>query len=136
MKQGRGVTDRDQSVGHRIRLARTLSGLTQSALGEEIGVTFQQIQKYETGVTRIAAERLQEIARALGQPVDWFFEDGASSEPSAGRIEPQTLALLASSEGVLLLTTFSRIRSAEVRRRVLALVLSVADSVDNDDQDR
>lgn len=135
MKQGRGVSGGDQIVGRRIRLARTLSGLTQSALGERVGLSFQQIQKYETGATRIAAERLQEIARALGQPVDWFFDDRTPSEPSGGRIDPKTLALLASNEGVLLLTTFARIGSPEVRRRVLALVMSVADWVDGDDQD-
>lgn len=65
----------DRHVGRRVRLRRTLLGLTQQELGEQIGVTFQQIQKYERGTNRISASRLWEIARVLKVPVAFFFED-------------------------------------------------------------
>lgn len=65
----------DRHVGRRVRLRRTLLGLTQQELGEQIGVTFQQIQKYERGTNRISASRLWEIARVLKVPVSFFFED-------------------------------------------------------------
>ncbi|WP_404380713.1 helix-turn-helix domain-containing protein [Caenispirillum salinarum] len=76
----------DRHVGRRVRLRRTLLGLTQQELGEQIGVTFQQIQKYERGTNRISASRLWEIARVLKVPVSFFFEDfqeGADTLPQS-----------------------------------------------------
>ena len=65
----------DVHVGSRVRLRRTMLGISQEKLGEHLGITFQQIQKYEKGANRIGASRLQEIARVLDTPVAFFFED-------------------------------------------------------------
>lgn len=129
----RSATERDQAVGHRIRLARSLIGISQTDLAARIGVSFQQVQKYEKGANRVAAQRLREIANAVGQPLDWFFgdaDDARSASPT--QLDNRTLETLASSEGVLLVTTFARIQSPELRRRVVALVVSVADALDVD----
>jgi DNA-binding XRE family transcriptional regulator len=71
---GRRVNKTDVAVGHRIREFRKGSGLSQTALAEQIGVTFQQVQKYEKGVNRVGAGRLTHIARAFGVPITAFFE--------------------------------------------------------------
>ena len=74
----------DAHVGKRIRLRRTLLGLSQEKLGEALGVTFQQIQKYERGTNRVGASRLYDIATALDVPISFFFDDMLSSaKPSA-----------------------------------------------------
>lgn len=80
--------DAHRAFGHRLRLARNLAGLTQSELGAAIGVTFQQVQKYETGANAIAATRLAFAAKALNHPVAWFFapptpDDAASTDDRA-----------------------------------------------------
>lgn len=129
----RSATERDQTVGHRIRLARSLIGISQTDLASRIGVSFQQVQKYEKGANRVAAQRLREIASAVGQPLDWFFGDADDTlPPSPTHLDNRTLEALASSDGVLLVTTFARIQSPEVRRRVVALVVSVAGALDAD----
>lgn len=65
----------DMHVGHRIRLRRTLLGLSQEKLGEALGITFQQVQKYERGANRVGASRLYDLASALDVPVSFFFDD-------------------------------------------------------------
>jgi transcriptional regulator with XRE-family HTH domain len=80
----RKLTDADRFVGQRLRQARRESGLTQHRLAELLGITFQQVQKYEAGHSRIAAGRLREIAIALAKPIDYFFEPIELTEgPSA-----------------------------------------------------
>ncbi len=89
---GRQLGDVDRHVGQRVKLARAIAGVTQEKLGEAIGITFQQVQKYEKGINRIGAGRLQQIAAALGTSVDFFFEDVPNPHPSclqqAGRQKP------------------------------------------------
>ncbi|RVA96013.1 XRE family transcriptional regulator, partial [Mesorhizobium sp. M7A.F.Ca.US.006.04.2.1] len=75
----------DIHVGSRIRLRRNMLGMSQEKLGENLGITFQQIQKYEKGTNRVGASRLQAIASILGVPVAFFFEDAPGQEPVAGR---------------------------------------------------
>ncbi len=92
----------DVHVGARVRLRRTLLGMTQSGLGDALGLTFQQVQKYEHGTNRISASRLYEMSRALDVPIEYFFEDmspevAASPLPTKGRgkaKEPASLTLL------------------------------------------
>ncbi|MCA0016647.1 helix-turn-helix domain-containing protein, partial [Mesorhizobium sp. B264B1A] len=75
----------DIHVGSRIRLRRNMLGMSQEKLGENLGITFQQIQKYEKGTNRVGASRLQAIASILGVPVAFFFEDAPGQESPAGR---------------------------------------------------
>jgi transcriptional regulator with XRE-family HTH domain len=106
-------------------------GISQEKLGESLGITFQQIQKYEKGTNRVGASRLQAIASILNAPVSFFFE-GAPNEdgdPVAGLAEegtPYVGDFLSSSEGIQLNRAFVRITDPKVRRRVLDLVKALA----------
>jgi transcriptional regulator with XRE-family HTH domain len=112
--------------------------MSQEKLGEHLGITFQQIQKYEKGTNRIGASRLQHIARVLSVPVAFFFEDapGPSGEAVPGMAEPQqtnyVVDFLSSSEGIQLNKAFIRIKDAKIRRRVIDLVRSMAGDDDTD----
>ena len=107
--------------------------MSQEKLGEHLGITFQQIQKYEKGTNRIGASRLQHIARVLTVPVAFFFEDAPAtpgSEPPTGLAEENSSSyvvdFLSSSEGIQLNKAFIRIKDAKLRRRVIDLVRSMA----------
>lgn len=73
----------DVHVGSRIRLRRTLMGMSQERLGEALGLTFQQVQKYERGVNRVGASRLYDLSRVLDVPISFFFDDMADGAPGA-----------------------------------------------------
>ncbi|MBB99408.1 MAG: transcriptional regulator [Rhodobacteraceae bacterium] len=121
----------DVHVGSRVRLRRMMLGMSQEKLGEALGITFQQIQKYEKGTNRIGASRLQHIATVLKVPVAFFFEDapGTPDEASGfGEAKPASYVVdfLSSSEGLSLNKAFVRIEDAKVRRRVVDLVRALA----------
>ena len=123
----------DIHVGSRVRLRRMMLGMSQEKLGEHLGITFQQIQKYEKGTNRIGASRLQAIARVLSVPVAFFFEDAPGVTPVAGDqgfSEPQTTSyvvdFLSSSEGLSLNKAFIRIKDPKQRRKVVELVRAIA----------
>ena len=120
----------DVHVGSRIRLRRNMLGLSQERLGESLGITFQQIQKYEKGTNRIGASRLQHIAQVLEVPVSFFFEDAPGSSTETGFAESRPAAFvtdfLTSTEGLQLNKAFVRIKDAKVRRRIVELVRAVA----------
>lgn len=100
----------DRHVGRRVRLRRTLLGLTQQELGEQIGVTFQQIQKYERGTNRISASRLWEISRVLKVPVSFFFEDFREDDDQpAGAGDENAI----STEELRLLVAFNRLNKKQ-----------------------
>jgi transcriptional regulator with XRE-family HTH domain len=127
----------DVHVGSRIRLRRNMLGMSQEKLGENLGITFQQIQKYEKGTNRVGASRLQAIANVLGVPVAFFFEDLPGQEPAGNRgFAEDTSAAFAldfctSAEGLQLNRAFVRISDLKVRRRIIELVKSLAsDDVD------
>jgi len=109
-------------------------GMSQEKLGESLGITFQQIQKYEKGTNRIGASRLQHIARVLTVPVSFFFEDAPGSpsmEPGVDGLTERPSAsyvvdFLSSSEGIQLNKAFIRIKEPKVRRKVIELVRSIA----------
>lgn len=129
----------DVHVGSRLKLRRTMMGMTQEKLGDQLGVTFQQVQKYEKGANRIGASRLQEIAEILDVPVSFFFEDARQSAEEFPLAAPSDLGF-ADSKGVAfqvsgastgeahaLARAFSRIGDARIRRRIIDLVETLAD---------
>jgi transcriptional regulator with XRE-family HTH domain len=122
----------DGQVGSRVRLRRMLIGMSQEKLGELLGLTFQQVQKYEKGVNRIGAGRLYEVSRILDVPIDYFYEGVVGQ--SAGRggfaesdAAPPVMEFVSSGEGLQLSLAFMRIKDAKVRKRVLDLVKSLAE---------
>jgi transcriptional regulator with XRE-family HTH domain len=122
----------DIHVGSRVRLRRTMLGMSQEKLGEHLGITFQQIQKYEKGANRIGASRLQEIARVLNTPVSFFFEDAPNSavggKQGFSEAEPSDYVVdfLSSSEGLQLNRAFIKIKDAKVRRKIVEMVRALA----------
>jgi transcriptional regulator with XRE-family HTH domain len=125
----------DAQVGNRVRLRRMLIGMSQEKLGEMLGLTFQQVQKYEKGVNRIGAGRLFHVSRILGVPIDYFYEGVMEQLPARGFAEengnPPVMEFLSSGEGLQLSLAFMRIREPKVRKRVLDLVKSLADEQDD-----
>ena len=124
----------DVHVGGRVRLRRTMVGMSQDRLADSLGLTFQQIQKYEKGVNRIGASRVFEISRILGVPIQFFFDDYdidtgrsygfAEAGPDDGAA---MMELLNSPEGVQLCKHFASITDPKIRKRVLELVKSLSD---------
>ena len=126
----------DVHVGGRIRLRRMMSGLSQERLGEQMGLTFQQIQKYEKGANRVGASRLFQLAQVLKVPVSYFFDDLESDHDSlkpAGFAEPNSqdfvLEFLNSREGLELNRAFVKIQDPQVRRRILELIKSLSEDL-------
>ena len=112
----------DRQVGASVRAARTQAGLSQSRLASELGITFQQLQKYEKGRNRIAVGTLLLIADALSVPVHRFFQGiGIAAAGDDGASDPRT------PEYARLVAAFARIGDPEVRRRILTLVLAVTE---------
>jgi transcriptional regulator with XRE-family HTH domain len=118
----------DVQVGNRVRIRRMLIGMSQERLGDLLGLTFQQVQKYEKGVNRIGAGRLFEVARILNVPVDFFYEGlNALTEGGLGEGAPPVMEFISSGEGLQLSLAFMKIKDAKVRKRVLDLVKSLAE---------
>ncbi|UDF04038.1 helix-turn-helix domain-containing protein [Asticcacaulis sp. AND118] len=119
----------DVHVGRRVRVRRKLVGLTQAGLGARLGLTFQQVQKYERGTNRVSASKLYETATALDVSIGFFFDDLEANADALETIssERAVWTFLASSEGMELAYLFPRIRSARHRRKILELVVSLAD---------
>jgi transcriptional regulator with XRE-family HTH domain len=120
----------DIQVGSRVRIRRMLIGMSQERLGDLLGLTFQQVQKYEKGVNRIGAGRLFEVSRILNVPIDFFYEGvGAANQPGMAENEgaPPVMEFVSSGEGLQLSLAFMKIKDAKVRKRVLDLVKSLAE---------
>ena len=120
----------DRYVGARVRMRRLMLGMSQTNLGDALGLTFQQVQKYEKGTNRIGASRLQQIAKALQVPVSFFFEElpaGAKASAHGGPSPSEVSAVLATSDGLALVQGFARIKSAKLRRRLVDLVDRLTD---------
>ena len=121
----------DKHVGSRVRMRRMMVSMSQEKLGEHLGITFQQIQKYEKGTNRIGASRLQQISTVLGVPVAFFFEGAPAFGPEGeGFSEDQSPAyvpdFLATSDGLTLTRNFMRITDPKIRRRIVELVIAIA----------
>jgi len=112
-------------------MRRKFLGISQSVLADSIGLTFQQVQKYERGSNRISASKLHDIAKVLQVPIAYFFEGFRESDPAEGFAESeseQTVnGFLMTGEGIELAAAFPRIRNGKHRRRILELVRSLAD---------
>src|ERR1700743_2207903 len=117
----------DTQVGNRVRIRRMLIGMSQEKLGDLLGLTFQQVQKYEKGVNRIGAGRLYEVSRILGVPIDFFDEGVAGAAGGFAEASPPVMEFVSSGEGLQLSLAFMKIRDPKVRKRVLDLVKSLAD---------
>ncbi|KXV73471.1 transcriptional regulator [Acetobacter malorum] len=150
----------DMHVGRRIRLRRTLLGLSQEKLGEALGITFQQVQKYERGTNRVGASRLYDLASALDVPISFFFDDMPASDQLPGPKPKSTLhsglsqnrkpfetpfqtgtdsvfsdqeaSLFSRKETIELIRAYYRIPDAIVRKRVLELVRSMAPATETE----
>ena len=124
----------DKHVGSRVRMRRLMLGMSQEKLGGALGLTFQQIQKYEKGANRIGASRLQQIATILQAPVSFFFEGAPASPGAAGAtgefaevdIPDYSTTLLSTSDGLALAKAFMRIENSRIRRRIVDLVEEIA----------
>ncbi len=136
----------DAHVGSRVRLRRMLIGMSQEKLGELLGLTFQQVQKYEKGANRIGASRLFDISQILAVPVSYFFDDvpdevaaqhrsmsghgGSANGHSNGHYKdlesgPHMMEFVSSAEGFQLIRAYTKITDPRVRKRVLDLVKSL-----------
>jgi transcriptional regulator with XRE-family HTH domain len=134
----------DVHVGSRIRLRRTLMGLSQERLGEALGLTFQQVQKYERGVNRVGASRLFDLSKVLDVPVSFFFDDipGSTPDPAGGVVGSRRAwgfaetqegfgaggndDMLHRRETLELVRAYYRITDPAVRKRVFDLIKSLA----------
>jgi transcriptional regulator with XRE-family HTH domain len=126
----------DKHVGSRVRMRRMMLNMSQEKLGDALGLTFQQVQKYEKGTNRIGASRLQQIAHILQVPVSFFFEGaphlpgqtagGLSEAPSPAYVSD----FLATSDGLSLTKAFMRIKNSKLRRRIVDLVEQIAGEED------
>ncbi len=124
-------SDADRHVGMRIRLRRISIGMSQERLGELLGLTFQQVQKYEKGMNRVGAGRLVDVAAALGVNVGYFFEGYV--KPGAGDSPGDDVeAIVSTPEGLALTRAFARIGEPAVRKRIVAMVEAVADALPGD----
>jgi transcriptional regulator with XRE-family HTH domain len=125
----------DVHVGNRVRLRRTLLGMSQEKLGESLGLTFQQVQKYERGANRIGASRLWDLSRVLDCPVAFFFEEMDQETASASPrnlsvetpdLEPREGDQMTKRETLELVRAYYRIKDYHVRRRIYELAKSLA----------
>jgi transcriptional regulator with XRE-family HTH domain len=122
----------DKHVGSRVRMRRMMLGMSQEKLGDALGLTFQQVQKYEKGTNRIGASRLQQISLILQVPVAFFFEGVPTlpGAPATGLGEAPSPAyvsdFLATSDGLALTKSFMRIKNTKLRRRIVDLVEQIA----------
>jgi transcriptional regulator with XRE-family HTH domain len=117
----------DKHVGHRVRMRRMMLKMSQEKLGNAVGLTFQQIQKYEKGANRIGASRLQQIALVLSVPVPFFFEGApqTSARPQIVGEAPSpayVTEFLATSDGLALVDAFRRIKNVSLKRSIVRLV--------------
>jgi len=121
----------DKYVGSRVRMRRIMLGMSQEKLGEALGLTFQQVQKYEKGTNRVGASRLQQISEILQVPVSFLFEGGPSGATNSGGFSegksPSYVSdFLATSEGLALTRAFTRISDAKLRRSIVEMVEQIA----------
>ena len=125
----------DRHVGSRVRMRRMLIGMSQEKLGEALGLTFQQVQKYEKGTNRIGASRLHRIASVLGVPIEFFYEGAPHGSAAASGFaeSPSSTYMpdfLSSNEGVQLVKAFLAIKDPKIRRKVVELIAVLASEED------
>ena len=125
----------DKHVGKRVRMRRLMIKMTQEKLATQLGLTFQQVQKYEKGVNRISASRSRELSHVLQVPVQFFFEGLPEMRVAVWRDRKEPAQkfvydFLASSDGIALARAFARLKSSRLRRRIVQLVKEFVDEKD------
>ena len=118
----------DKHVGERLRMRRLTLGMSQEKLGDGLGVTFQQVQKYEKGSNRMGSSRLQQAANILQAPVTFFFEGAPGQNKIDSKAPPLAYVseFLESSDGPALTRAFMRIKDAKIRRSIATLIAQIA----------
>jgi transcriptional regulator with XRE-family HTH domain len=118
----------DKHVGSRVRMRRLMLGMSQEKLGDALGLTFQQVQKYEKGTNRIAASRLRQIGHILQVPESFFFDGGPNAARRIGETASPSYVstFLSSADGLALVQAFTAIKDAKVRRSIVLLVDEIA----------
>src|SRR5215831_7487834 len=121
----------DQHVGSRVRMRRKMVAMSQEKLAAALGLTFQQVQKYEKGATRISASRLQQMSDILQVPVEFFFEGGPNASATHGSNKSELWMaqiddFVSDLDGLRLIRAFMRIDNAALRRRIVMLVQEIA----------
>jgi transcriptional regulator with XRE-family HTH domain len=123
----------DVHVGNRVRMQRMLVGMSQEKLGEHLGLTFQQVQKYEKGSNRVSASKLYQMAQVLGVPVQFFYEDlpgsrGEANGPGVNEAGSQSeiMGFLGSSEAIRLNRAFSEVEDPRIRKVLVDLLIAIA----------
>lgn len=113
---------RDEEIGRRIRARRKEIGISQAKLGEKLGITFQQVQKYERSINRIGSGRLEDLAHVLDVPITFFYDEVKSQGEDVSSI----LALANTVQAFKLLRAFSDIKSSQMRHAITSLVVQIA----------
>ena len=118
----------DKYVGSRVRMRRIMLGMSQEKLGDALGLTFQQVQKYEKGTNRVGASRLQQIAEVLQVHVSFFFEGAPGGATASGSAPSPAYVsdFLATADGLALTRAFTRLKDAKLRRSIVELVEQIA----------
>jgi transcriptional regulator with XRE-family HTH domain len=112
----------DRHVGSRVRMRRLMLRRSQEALAGALGITFQQVQKYEKGKNRVSASRLQQIANIFQVPVSFFFEGAPGAADGVAEVPPYVTEFVATSDGLALAEAFMRIEDIKLRRMIANLV--------------
>lgn len=123
---GKRVAAGDKHIGRRIRMRRMMLGLSQTAISDKLGLTFQQVQKYENGSNRVSGARLQTIAEILQCPVSFFFEGMEGGKPALAVTDDFTTTFLADRQGLALARAFVGIESPAVRCALVAMAEAAA----------
>jgi transcriptional regulator with XRE-family HTH domain len=118
----------DKHVGNQVRMRRMMLGMSQAKLGDALGLTFQQVQKYESGMNRMGASRLHHISHILKVPMPFFFEGGPGQTKGVGKLPSPAYVsdFLASSDGLALTKAFMQIKGPGMRQRIVRLVEEIA----------
>lgn len=118
----------DKHVGSRVKMRRLMLGMSQEKLGDALGLTFQQVQKYEKGTNRMGSSRLQQISNILKVPVTFFFEAVPGQPKLDGKVPSSTYVsdFLATSDGLSLIKAFMKIKNPKARRSIVTLVEEIA----------
>lgn len=121
----------DKGVGQRIRMRRLMLGMSQEKLGDACGLTFQQIQKYEKGLNRVGASRIQQLSDALNVPIQFFFGPNGGPAGTAGGEVPQYLTdFIGSADGHAIMIGFQKIASPQIRQRIVSLIETLGEEDD------
>jgi transcriptional regulator with XRE-family HTH domain len=125
----------DVHVGKRIRVRRLLLGMNQETLANRLGLTFQQVQKYEGGANRVSASRLSAVADVLGAPISYFFDDMPAADTEMSAEEGTRRDRMERPETIELIRLYYAIPDPTIRRRFLDMVKAIARPADRGDED-